>query len=41
MSNQNVLDVAFIGHPSSFSHIVRLIEDMDGPEAARRVTRNE
>ena len=41
MSKQNVLDVAFIGHPSSFSHIVRLIEDMDGPEAARRVTRNE
>jgi predicted amino acid dehydrogenase len=40
MSN-NVIDVAFIGHPSSFTHLVSLIEDMDGPEAARRVTRNE
>lgn len=41
MNNTDIIDVAFIGHPSSFSHIVQLIEDMDGPEAARRVTRNE
>lgn len=41
MDKTNIIDVAFLGHPSSFSHIVKLIEDMDGPEAARRVARNE
>lgn len=41
MNKTDTIDVAFIGHPSSFSHIVKLIEDMDGPEAARRVARNE
>lgn len=41
MNSKDTIDVAFIGHPSSFSHIVSLIEEKDGPEAARRVTRNE
>lgn len=41
MNHTDIIDVAFLGHPSSFGHIVKLIEDMDGPEAARRVTRNE
>uniref|UniRef100_E6QWM9 Quinate/shikimate 5-dehydrogenase/glutamyl-tRNA reductase domain-containing protein n=1 Tax=mine drainage metagenome TaxID=410659 RepID=E6QWM9_9ZZZZ len=41
MRDENVIDVAFIGHPSSFSHIVSLLEETDGPEAARRVARNE
>ena len=41
MSDADAIDVAFIGHPSSFSHIVSLIEEADGPEAARRVARNE
>jgi predicted amino acid dehydrogenase len=41
MNKTYTIDVAFIGHPSSFGHIVKLIEEMDGPEAARRVARNE
>src|SRR4051812_16219073 len=41
MNKTDTIDVAFLGHPSSFGHIVKLIEDMDGPEAARRVARNE
>lgn len=41
MSPHDSVDVAFIGHPSSFPHLVRMIEHADGPEAARRVARNE
>jgi len=41
MTGTDTIDVAFIGHPASFRHLAQMIEKTDGPEAARRVIRNE